>query len=124
MIRLVRLCTGADGQSHGEDRTVPLERADAPNLLSKRAAATSICFEETAARAALDWHNDPHRRYVITLAGTVAFETRSGETFVIAPGDILLAEDETGGGHRWRLLGGQPWRRAHVAIPHDEAAIS
>ncbi len=119
MIRLVRLFTGPDGQSHVEDGEVPLAAQDAVNAVAPSAVATAIYFEETAAGASLDWHNDPHRRYVITLTGTVAFETRLGQTFTIAPGDILLAEDHTGGGHRWRLLGDQPWRRVYVDIPPD-----
>ena len=117
MIRLVRLFTGPDGQSHFEDGPAPLAAAEPVSALSAPSPATAIYFEETIAGAALDWHNDPRRRYVITLAGTVEFETRLGRTFVIGPGDVLLAEDETGGGHRWRLLGDQPWRRVYVDVP-------
>jgi hypothetical protein len=53
-------------------------------------------------------------RYVITLTGTLEFETKSGATFTIRPGDILLAQDCTGSGHKWRLIGNDPWRRAYV----------
>ena len=91
---------------------------DAMSESSRNAAAESIHFAEFAAGSHLDWHNDPHRRYVITLSGTVEFEIRLGDIF-IGPGDILLAEDETGGGHRWRLLGDQPWRRVYVDIPRE-----
>ena len=119
MIRLVRLFTGPDGQSHVEDGEVPLAAEDAVNAVARSAGASAIYFEETAAGASLDWHNDPHRRYVITLSGTVEFETRLGDKFTIGPGDILLAEDETGGGHRWRLLGDQPWRRVYVDVPRE-----
>jgi hypothetical protein len=124
MIRLVRLFTGPDGQSHFEDGTVPLAAVDPVSALSAPSPATAISFEETIAGAALDWHNDPRRRYVITLVGTVEFETRLGRTFVIAPGDILLAEDETGGGRRWRLLGDQPWRRVYVDVSRPTPATT
>ena len=30
------------------------------------------------------------------------------------PGDILLAQDNSGTGHKWRLIGDEPWRRAYV----------
>jgi quercetin dioxygenase-like cupin family protein len=53
-------------------------------------------------------------RFVITLSGTLEFEVKSGATFTIRPGDILLAQDNTGSGHKWRLLGDEPWRRAYV----------
>ena len=53
---------------------------------------------------------------MITLSGTLEFETRLGEGLTVAPGDVLLAEDTTGGGHRWRLVDDQPWRRVYVAL--------
>jgi quercetin dioxygenase-like cupin family protein len=53
---------------------------------------------------------------VITLSGRLEFETRAGKRQIVEPGDILLAEDTSGGGHRWRLIDDQPWRRAYVAL--------
>ena len=44
-------------------------------------------------------------------------EARGGEHFTIHPGDILLAEDNTGTGHRWKLIGDEPWRRAYLTFP-------
>jgi hypothetical protein len=120
LIRLVRLFTGPDGQSHVEDGCVALACHDLVSAFSTETAAESIHFAETPPGSHHDWHNDPHRRYVITLSGTVEFETRLGQVFTIAAGDILLAEDETGGGHRWRLLGGQSWRRVYVDLPQGK----
>jgi quercetin dioxygenase-like cupin family protein len=54
---------------------------------------------------------------VVTLSGRLEFETRSGAKQVVEPGDILLAEDTWGGGHRWRLVDDQPWRRVYIAVP-------
>jgi ABC-type amino acid transport substrate-binding protein len=51
-----------------------------------------------------------------TLSGRLEFMTRDGERFEIGPGDVLLADDTTGGGHSWRILGPEPWRRAYVAL--------
>ena len=48
-----------------------------------------------------DWHSYPARHYVITLSGTLEFETRLGETSTLAPGTVLLAEEsKDGGGHK------------------------
>jgi quercetin dioxygenase-like cupin family protein len=52
---------------------------------------------------------------VITLSGRLEFETRAGKRQIVEPGDILLA-DTSGGGHRWRLIDDQPWRRVYVAL--------
>jgi len=124
MIRLVRLFTGADGQSHFEEGNAPIVPPGLAVDRSRKAPATTIYFEESAAGSSLDWHNDPHRRYVITLTGTVEFETRVGQTFTLFPGDILLAEDETGGGHRWRLVGDRPWCRVYVDIPDEDSGAA
>jgi quercetin dioxygenase-like cupin family protein len=59
----------------------------------------------------------PTHQLVLTLGGTLEFETREGATFVVRPGDVLLAEDTTGSGHRWRLVGADPWQRAYVILP-------
>jgi quercetin dioxygenase-like cupin family protein len=72
--------------------------------------------EETASGGAFAWHDAPIRQLVITLSGTLDFQTREGKHFLIRPGDVLLAEDTTGSGHSWRLTDNQPWRRAYVIL--------
>ena len=52
-------------------------------------------------------------QFVITLSGTLDFETRTG--------DILLGEDTAGTGHSWKLVDEQPWRRAYVILWPDAA---
>lgn len=107
MIRCIHLMTGADGRSHIEYTAIPLGALQ---------DAVAMHFEETAAGSALDWHTAPHVQYVITLSGTLEFTTRDEETFVLRPGDVLLAADTTGTGHRWRLIDDQPWRRLYVEL--------
>ncbi len=107
MIRCIHLFTGADGRSHFEETTIPLHVVQ---------DSKAVHFEETAAGSALAWHTAPHVQYVITLSGTLEFTTRHGETFVLHPGDVLLAADTTGSGHRWRLIDDQPWRRLYVEL--------
>jgi quercetin dioxygenase-like cupin family protein len=115
-IRLVHLFTGDDGQSHFTVGEISWTTAGAVNSISAKEAVAAISFEETAAGSELDWHNAPCRQYVITLGGTLKFETRSGASFMLHPGDILLAEDTTGGGHRWWLIDADPWRRVYVTL--------
>jgi quercetin dioxygenase-like cupin family protein len=115
-IRLIRLFTGDDEQSHFSVSESEWNETQALNAISKSEQARTISFEETAAGASLDWHNAPHRQYVITLSGRLEFETRTGAKQVVEPGDILLAEDTSGGGHRWRLVDDRPWRRVYIAL--------
>jgi quercetin dioxygenase-like cupin family protein len=105
MIRAYRLFTSPDGDSHVERGSVNGEVL---------VGAETIMFKETPAHSSFDWHNDPTPQYVITLAGILEFTTKGGETFTIHPGDILLAVDHTGTGHKWRLIDDEPWKRAYV----------
>jgi quercetin dioxygenase-like cupin family protein len=105
MVHAFKLYTGPDGGSHVVEGTLD-EHA--------RTDVVAIHFKETPAHASLDWHDAPEAQYVITLAGTLEFTTRDGETFVVRPGDVLVATDDTGSGHEWRLIDDQPWRRAYV----------
>jgi hypothetical protein len=76
--------------------------------------ARELSFQETKSGGSYEWHQDPVPRFVLTLSGTLEFQTKSGATFTIRPGDVLLAQDNTGTGHKWKLVGDDPWRRAYV----------
>jgi quercetin dioxygenase-like cupin family protein len=107
MIRAYRLYTGTDGHSHvvtGSVNEGPL------------VDVSSVHFKESPPHSSFDWHNDPIPQYVFTLAGVLEFATVGGETFVLRPGDVLVAEDHTGSGHKWRLINDEPWKRAYVVF--------
>jgi cupin domain len=116
VIRCVRLWTGEDGNSHFEEGSIDLEPGARGDWLSAKPAAARVAFQETAPGGAFAWHRAPVRQLVITLSGTLDFQTREGEHFTLHPGDILLAEDTCGTGHSWRLTDGAPWRRAYVVL--------
>jgi quercetin dioxygenase-like cupin family protein len=107
MIRAVKIYTGEDGHSHFEEGSI---------AMLDLTEAASIMFNETKAHSVYDWHPAPTTQYVITLSGTLVFETALGETFTIHPGNILIAMDTTGSGHKWKLIDDEPWRRVYVAF--------
>jgi quercetin dioxygenase-like cupin family protein len=121
MIRCVRIWTGDDQNSHFEEGVIDLEPGKRGDVLSGRMQTTTISFEETASGGAFAWHTAPIRQLVVTLSGTLDFQTREGEHFLIHPGDILYAEDTAGSGHSWRLTDNQPWRRAYVILLPETA---
>ncbi|WP_413062524.1 AraC family ligand binding domain-containing protein (plasmid) [Sphingomonas carotinifaciens] len=116
MIRCVRIWTNDAGDSEFEEGTIDLSHGERGDHLSQPSPAQSVSFRETQPGGAFAWHDAPARQLVVTLAGTLEFTTRAGATFTIRPGDILLAEDTSGSGHRWRLVDDQPWRRAYVIL--------
>ncbi len=119
MIRCVRIWTNENEGSSFEEGYLSLPGGKSGDAIGALYAATSVHFRETLPKDALDWHDAPTHQLVLTLGGTLEFETRSGDKFVIHPGDVLLAEDTKGSGHRWRVIGSDPWRRAYVVLPPD-----
>jgi len=108
-MHVTRIYTGDDGESHFEDVTVPLRDLGEIGKLSELVPATGFVMRETGPDYDYDWHNAPRRQYVIMLSGSaVEIETGDGSKRVLGPGDILLAEDTTGRGHRSRATGPEP----------------
>lgn len=110
MIKAYKIYTGSDGHTHIAYGTVT------ENQLFN---VQTIRFKETAAHSVYEWHTAPAVQYVISMIGTLQFETFLGETFVLKPGEILIAMDTTGSGHKWRLIDDQPWKRAYIAFDSD-----
>jgi quercetin dioxygenase-like cupin family protein len=116
MIRCVRLWTGDDNNSHFEQGLIELEPGQRGDWLSSKVDVVTISFQETASGGTFSWHTAPVRQLVITLSGTLDFQTRDGQHFLLHPGDILLAEDTVGSGHSWKLTDDSSWRRAYVVL--------
>lgn len=116
MIRCIRLWTGDDRQSRFEEGWITLEGGARGDLLSDKMSAVSVSMQETESGGTFEWHTAPARQLVITLSGTLDFQTRAKQHFTLKPGVVLLAEDTVGGGHSWRLTDQDPWRRIYVVL--------
>jgi quercetin dioxygenase-like cupin family protein len=88
-------------------------------VFDQRTDVVAVHFKESPPHSAFDWHEAPERQYVITLAGTLEFTTRDGEKCIIHPGEVSVATDTSGSGHKWRLVDDQPWRRCYVVLKPD-----
>jgi hypothetical protein len=115
-MKVTRLYTGSDGKSYFEDVDVPLPLATEIGRMSDVGQATGIVFRENDETYNLDWHPAPARQYVITLEGQVEDEAGDGNKRVFGPGDVMLAEDTTGQGHRSRYVSGNPRRSIFVTL--------
>jgi quercetin dioxygenase-like cupin family protein len=110
-----KLYTGKDNASHVLEGTLTLD---------KRTDAMAVHFKESPPHSTFDWHDAPEAQYVITLAGTLEFTTRDGETFILHPGDVLVATDNAGSGHKWRLIDNEPWRRCYLVLKLGATDVS
>jgi quercetin dioxygenase-like cupin family protein len=111
-VTLIRLYTGEDEMSHFERVNVAFSSIPgAPDTVvqSEPWAAAKTYIVRAAPGFFLDWHNADVRRYVITISGRAEIELPGGQKFTGDPGEVLLAEDLTGKGHRFRVLGDIDW---------------
>ena len=97
-MKLTRLFTGTDQESHFEDLDIPL----IDHLFGKTSVAFNaehVIFGEIEDIPEIAWHNTPCRQYIIMLQGVMEIEIGSGEKRIFNEGDVLLAEDTVGRGH-------------------------
>jgi len=72
-MQIVRVYTGADGESHFEDLT-----PDQFAALVNRLGEGPIQLNQRPSPSFSDYHQAPRRQYVINLAGVAEFETADG----------------------------------------------
>lgn len=94
-MQFCRMYTGADGKSHFEE----LDQTQGGKFFLSTLAAKALVFKNDDNRDILGWHNAPRRQWCITLSGTVDIGIGDGTVKTFGPGDVFLAEDETGQGH-------------------------
>ncbi|MDP3061589.1 MAG: cupin domain-containing protein [Chloroflexota bacterium] len=123
-MRLVRMFTGEDGQSHFEEIDLPA-KADA---VGETASLLNACGAVTMRRVLPGpdagwppartggWHKAPRRQYVVVLSGEMEVAVADGETRRFRPGDVLLTEDTTGKGHITRTVGDQSRVMLHIPL--------
>jgi hypothetical protein len=95
------------------------EEGDVPEL--EQIPAKAIILQTNVEAYELTPHPAPRNQFVFTLRGKLEFCVTNGDTFVLGPGVLLLAEDLHGPGHSWRLIDGDAWHRIYV-IPQSPAS--
>ncbi len=116
-MKLTRIYSDFDGETHFGDSDVPLKDSGDIGLLSQLQRATGIIFRETPEDHDFFWHNAPRRQYVIILEGQVDFTVSDGETKRFGGGDVVLLEDTSGKGHYSKAVNGQ--RRKSIFVTLD-----
>jgi hypothetical protein len=116
-MRVVRIFTGDDNESHFEELDIPLESVRFGSL-SAPVPAESVIFRQTPADQVIDFHPAPRRQFVVTLEGIVEVECGDGTKRRFGAGDTMLADDTTGHGHISREIEG-PRRSLFIAVPES-----
>ena len=65
-----------------------------------------------------DWHVAPNRQFVVVLTGHLEVETGDGEKRQWGPGEMFMADDTGGQGHRTRVLEG-PAKLLFMRVPDN-----
>jgi quercetin dioxygenase-like cupin family protein len=105
------------GETHFEDVDVPLKDLGRSSELSEVFETTGMVFRHTKPDYDLDFHNAPRRQFIVNLTGGVEIEVSDGEVRRFKAGEIILAEDTTGKGHKSRALDGQERFSLFVHVP-------
>lgn len=102
-MRVTRIYTGSDGRSHFEDLEVPTTDIGRGLETGVLPTTGAILRDRSASPAMdMDFHCAPRRQLVITVGGGMEVETGDGTVRRFAAGEVLLADDTTGEGHRTR----------------------
>ena len=116
-MKITRLFTGTDDRSHFEEIDVPFEPRGDFGVFTLPEPSRAVFFREIPPGWVYAWHTVVCREFVVTLSGKAEIETGGGEKRVFRKGDVLLAEDTTGQGHRTRVIGRNVWRQIFVTLP-------
>ena len=94
-MQFCRMYTGADGKSHFEE----LDQSQGAKFFLTTINVKGLVFKNDDNKDILGWHNAPRRQWCITLSGSCEIGLGDGTKKTFGPGDVFLAEDETGQGH-------------------------
>ena len=122
-MKITRLYSDESGNSCFEDLEIELRDFGDIGRLSEKYPVEDIIFRETGGDYDYDFHNAPQRQFIILLDGVIEIETSLGEKRRFHSGEILLAEDISGKGHKTRSIDGKLRRSIFVTLEYDNVKI-
>jgi hypothetical protein len=102
-ITYTKLYTGNDGKSYFEDIVVNTPNEHPLGMYSDLFAVKQLLFRKSIP-SNYDMHPALQEMFIVYLSGEAEVEASGGETRHFKPGDILLAMDTQGEGHRSTIL--------------------
>jgi len=122
-MKITRIFNDENGNSHFEDFTIALKDAGEIGKLSESFPVKDIIFRETSGDYDYDFHNAPQRQFIILLDGIIEIETSLGEKREFEAGEVLLAEDISGKGHKTRSVDGNLRRSIFITLRDENAGF-
>jgi hypothetical protein len=120
-MKVTRVYADGKGETHFADVDIELEPAGEIGHLSQAIPAKSVIFRRNDPGYDYNWHNAPHRQFIVLLDGAIELEVSDGTRRTLRGGDILLMEDTDGRGHRTRHV--EPHERRSVFVVLDDDAV-
>jgi quercetin dioxygenase-like cupin family protein len=115
-VKVTRFYTGPDNRTHFEDLDIPTAAGRGAGSRSEPFEVTGMLVRESEGDAHfLELHPAPRRQLILCLSGVVEIEAGDGTKRRFGPGDIYLADDLKGEGHRHREIEG-PVKHAWVFL--------
>jgi hypothetical protein len=119
-VRITCITRTPEGGSAFAELDIDLADGGAFGLMSDLWPAQGVVFRESAGDSDHDWHCAPQRQLIVLLDGEIEVEVTSGEKRRFRGGDVVLAEDTTGTGHRTRTVSSGPRRSLFIPmLPRD-----
>jgi hypothetical protein len=110
-MKITRFVATEDGGSRFEEFDIPLdnERQGAGGytlMSSEMFSSDAVCFVSLPADLDQDWHQAPARQLVQLITGAVEVTTTDGDVRRWHGGDLFMAADVSGQGHKTRVVDG------------------
>ena len=115
---VTRIFAGADGKARMERRAVPMKADASGRQTSADFPALRLFFRDTPPAHVHEKHRAPQRQFIVVVSGSGEIELDDGTRHRFVPGDLIFAEDTTGGGHVTRSLEGMRGF-AHIPVGAD-----
>ena len=116
VFRLTKIVEDDQGVSAFEDAEVPLTDSGPIGSLSELMRAEGAILRVSPGPFDHDWHPAPARQLLVLLDGEFEIEAGTGERRRFSGGDVVLAEDTEGRGHRTVTLSEGPRRSLFVPL--------
>lgn len=102
-MKVVWMRSNDEGQTVFEDLEIESIESDR-GLTTPMVPLNGVIFRSGQPGIDLDFHNAPRRQFVIPIGGVLEVESGDGTIRTINSGEVLLADDLTGQGHKTRVI--------------------